>query len=376
MFLRNSKLRSRERKRNIVVIKSMSSGVNTRKVKNPKKGDRDNNSTLLFSLPDDVVFAEMVQRPSRRNRSPYVADVLLLDGGKGKNNQREAIAHVPSLDMGGKCIPGTRLVLKVARDKKGNAVGKDAVSAKYGTPKCEFITQLVRVDDTSLGYKNACWIGAHPSLGERIAEQLIKGNHLGSDFPKVKSYRREVVNPGGANMRADFVVEHEDPSLPLRVVEVKTVADTDYSASLKLPDRMKCLYVNNDTKPYRRAAIFPWGQSKQKGPKGEIVVSARAIKHVMELTQLVVDGRKEDDLSKKYDATVLFVVVRNDTDIFRPNHEACPSFTKYLKDAHDAGVQILSKKISWGEGDENFGKCYDNKMLEVVWPVSITSNNK
>lgn len=101
MFLRNSKLRSRERKRNIVVIKSMSSGVNTRKVKNPKKGDRDNNSTLLFSLPDDVVFAEMVQRPSQRNRSPYVADVLLLDGGKGKNNQREAIAHVPSLDMGG-----------------------------------------------------------------------------------------------------------------------------------------------------------------------------------------------------------------------------------------------------------------------------------
>ena len=36
----------------------------------------------------------------------------------------------------------------------------------------------------------------------------------------------------------------------------------------------------------QRAGIFPWGGGNQKGPEGEKVVSARAIKHVRELTEI------------------------------------------------------------------------------------------
>jgi hypothetical protein len=56
-----------------------------------------NNNTgrpLLFSLQkdDELVRATFVVRPSKRNKSPYVADILLLE-----EQDREAIAHVPNL---------------------------------------------------------------------------------------------------------------------------------------------------------------------------------------------------------------------------------------------------------------------------------------
>ena len=121
--------------------------------------------------------------------------------------------------MGGKCIPGTTLLMKPARDKKGNLVGKDAINPKFGTPKCEFIAQLLRVDESELGYEPT-WVGAHPSLGEKIAEQLVERNLLGPNFPRVKSFQREVSGIGGADMRADFLIQHEAESLLPRVLDL------------------------------------------------------------------------------------------------------------------------------------------------------------
>lgn len=250
--------------------------------------------------------------------------------------------------------------VKPARDKKGNVVGPNAVNPKYGTPKCEFITQLVRVDESHLcseTYPGATWVGAHPSLGEAIAKELIERNALpGMD---IQSSQSQVSQPF-PNMRPDFLLTLHNTQRP-RIVEVKTVVDTDYSSHVPLPDRDKCVYTS-DSQPYQRLAIFPWGQGKQKGPDNEPVVSARAIKHVQELTKLVEGGA--------YDATILFIVIRNDAQAFRPNHEACPSFAKYLKLAQDKGVQLLAKRVRWDkeEGDDGIARCYDDKWLDIVWP--------
>lgn len=311
-------------------------------------------SEPLLMLPEDCVIGTLQCRPSKRNRSPYVADVVLED------EDREAIVHVPNLDMGGKCVPGAKLLMKPARDRKGNLVGPNATSPKYGTPKCEFIAQLLHVDESELGYEPA-WVGAHPSLGEKIAEQLVGQNLLGSAFPAVESFKREVRNPGGANMRADFVIQHEDKELPPRILEVKTVVDTDYSVNAT-PDRAKCVFTS-DKEEYIRTGIFPWGQSNQKGPDGEKVVSARAIKHVQELTRVA------NDKTQNFDATVLFVIIRGDAKAFRPNHEACPSFTRYLKEAETKGVQILAKQVCWSvEG--TIAKCYEGDLLDIDWSAT------
>merc|ERR1711935_108237 len=97
-------------------------------------------------------------------------------------------------------------------------------------------------------------------------------------------------NVGGANMRTDFLIQHKDEGLPRRILEVKTVVDTDYKVGAT-PDRAKCMFVSQKD-PYVRTGIFPWGNSNQKGPDGEKVVSARAIKHVRELTKLANDRKQ------------------------------------------------------------------------------------
>jgi hypothetical protein len=366
----------------------------------------DNNTgrPLLFSLrtEDELVRATFVVRPSKRNRSPYVADILLLD-----DEDREAIAHVPNLDMGGKCKPGVTLLLKPARNAKGVKVGcgPDAVSAKYGTPKCEFITQLLHVDESRIHseYYPPTWVGAHPSLGERIAEECLKRSisnnksnestdnslHqlLGPTMSDIVDIQTQIHNPCGAEMRSDFLVTHA--SGQKRIIEVKTVVDTDYCAAFPPPtpdvnatgkptakekkareSKIKCLFTS-DQMPYKRTAIFPWGNSNQKGPDGEKVVSTRAIHHVRELTRIangdLVHRDPETDVKEEYKATILFVVIRGDAESFRPNVQACPSFGRYLRLAEKAGVEILVKRVSWGTGEQE-GMCFDDKLLPIEWP--------
>ena len=74
---------------------------------------------------------------------------------------------MPSLDLGGKCVAGSTILVKPALDTKGNLVGPDAVNPKYGTPKCEFHCQLAKLPGG--GY-----VGAHPSLGEKAAVALLQ----------------------------------------------------------------------------------------------------------------------------------------------------------------------------------------------------------
>ncbi|KAH8059989.1 hypothetical protein JL722_4942 [Aureococcus anophagefferens] len=238
-----------------------------------------------------LVPCTVLRRPSARNRSPYVADVELADG-------RVALCHVPSLGLGGKADAGARVLVKPAVDKKtGGPLGADAVSPKYGTPKCEFICQLAELEGG--GY-----VGAHPSIGESAANALLARTNLLGDVwdgdRGAAEIRREVVAPFGADMRADFVVN-------------------------------------------------------QKGPDGEKVVSARAIKHVDALADIARSGDGA--------AAVLFVAVR-DCAVFKPNAEACPSFAAHLRAASRAGVAVLARKLRWDVAD-GVARAYDAGPVPV-----------
>ena len=318
-------------------------------------------STCLLDLDSsDLVRGVVVRRPSARNKSPYVGDVCLADG-------REVIAHMPSLDCGGKCHPGAAVMMRPARDKKGELVGALA-TGPYGTPKCEFIMQLLRVEEPENAALGGVWIGAHPSIGEKIAHALVNSGSL-TELPAVTAVQREVTGVAGTDMRCDFLLSHaEEKGTPKRtVLEVKTVVDTDYDPKNHPPSssekgkKDQPTFLGRTT-PYERAGIFPWGRGAQKGPEGEKVVSARAIKHTRELTAIAAGERLEEGVALR--SALLFVVTRHDAGFFRPNDEACPSFARYLREAEAAGVQVLARSVRWGEGDD-VGKAFDEGALPV-----------
>jgi hypothetical protein len=109
------------------------------------------------------------------------------------------------LDLGGKCVVGSQLLVKVAVDRKGMPVGANGVSPQYGTPKCELIAQLVKVprliggtindDDANDAAGGAdVWVGAHPTLGEDLAAVMLSQGLLdvGLGAGPVASSEREV----------------------------------------------------------------------------------------------------------------------------------------------------------------------------------------
>jgi hypothetical protein len=288
--------------------------------------------------------------------------------------------------MGGKCGVGSQIRVKAAQDSKGRLVGADSVSKLYGTPKCEFICQLLKVNEQECETftevtedDGSVWCGAHPALGETVAQALVESGALNEELGRVVTgHQREVAKPFDLDLRVDFELRHDvDPLLPLlpttTLLEVKHVVDTDYAPladdeiDLKVSTKpltkkqrnskegLKNMATaptlrdsNGDILPYRRSAIFPWGsRSAQKGPLGESVVSARAIKHVNCLKEAVVKNHS--------DAAILFVCMRPDVVGFRPHVEACPSFAKYLKEASEVGVKVLAQRVRWSEDGAAFG---------------------
>ena len=261
-----------------------------------------------------------------------------------------AIAHVQDQGMGGEFKTHSQLLLKPARDSKGHLIGCSV--DKQGVPKCEFISQLMRVSDHENKHLDlrGVWVGAHPSLREKLAYTMLKRG-LVKELGELTDIRRKVSRVCGTSMQVDFVVTAEDGTRT--ALEVKSVVDVDYNPDIvrKQEEEAKIEFWGRGT-PYRRAAIFPsGGERKQTGPDGEKVVSARAIKRLDDLAAIQT-GEKACPDGERFNAAILYVVLRSDARLFRPNSEACPSFAEHLRQARHAGVKVLAYRVAWGTNDE------------------------
>ena len=290
---------------------------------------------------NDFCLATYLNRPSKYNKSPYVGDILVGNDFK--------IVHMPAMDMGGKMVKGMTCLVSPIKDKKGSLIEDGATSGKYDKPRCQYVMKVVFCAEAENMYLGGVWIGAHPTLAENICQQIIQDKLHGHFASVTKIENQKKVE----NMRSDFCLVRNDTSLQ-ELIEVKLVVDTDYDPDCIHDTNLQNLYCSYD-KPYYRSALFPWGRSHQKGPDGEKVVSARAIKHLIELTKLVVE--------KTYKATMMFMVCRKDVFSFTPNNKSCPSFCKYLQLAKNSGVNILALQVSF----DSSGQWTYEKELPIMY---------
>lgn len=235
-------------------------------------------------------------------------------------------------------------------------------------------------------------VGAHPRLGELIAEEVLKrgllreaitlrdGFELGSvnhieekkSSPKKEGKKRKAENDDNSptakislrrqvtlgDSRVDFEITLSGQQLTSHrvIFEVKNVVCADFEEGTEPtktgPNHCVVVAPSSSSGGYKRTALFPWGSKRGQTFEGKKVVSERACKHLKNLQSL----RSEDVTT-----VVLFVVNRSDCGSVRACHEQCPVFAEVLNEVVKTGVKALAVRVKWSED----GVCHFDGAVPV-----------
>lgn len=266
--------------------------------------------------------AKVIKRPSKHIKSPYVADIRLLD----KEEEAEYLCHTPSLGCCGLAdANSTILVSDLRENSKTKSDFRAEASIHYEKDKHSSVI-----------------VGIHPKLGETIAEKCIQHNLI--QDVKIKKYKREHTI---GNSRFDFVGKTQENIMC--ILEVKTVPLANYVDMEEKELQKKLKNGGIDFTEYgftNKISYFPVGYRKKKGD----VVSERALKHIQEL----------EKIKLKYGDTIrtilLYVIQRNDSSSFTTSI-IDPIYKDAVKQASMNGVEIKTVQVKWN---------YDETQKELL----------
>ena len=287
---------------------------------------------VLLQIPN-LIKGYVAKRPSKHIKSPYVADVVICD------TNIEVIAHTAALGCCGLADMGAQVMMSITPESKnGNK-----------TQKCSHRIYLSILNDRrNTNNENKVVIGINPKIAENLVENALKQNMLAL-LQNVKSYRREttIYVENQIDSRFDFTGIDENGT-PF-IMEVKNVPLADYE-DLPLHERGKTDFSDRDWNS--KIAYFPDGYRK----KITDTISPRALKHICEL-------KKIKEMSKTR-SIICFVIQRHDVNRFQAS-VVDPEYRNALKNAVDAGVEVVTLVIKWHENGvaelvkQNLPICFD-----------------
>jgi sugar fermentation stimulation protein A len=274
----------------------------------------------VLVLPD-LIEAKIVNRPSKTNKSPYLADI--------KVNNKVVMAHSPALGLSGLIYPGATVKVR-------------SVDCE-NTKRCsKYTIEKVLVREKEIKTKKT-WVGANP-----VRANLIFRNTMDKKlFTPLKDVTITNQEYSILDSRLDFKgIDKKNNEV---YIEVKNVPLTDFHVST-MPQNRKVFYSTINKKKYKRVAVFPDGQVKP----GNDLVSPRAYKHLLTL----------EKLSKKKNtrAILIFVIQRSDCQNFIPNYVKDPKYSNKLYKLHqDSNVEIYVLSYKW-RGD----RLYYDRQLKIL----------
>lgn len=268
---------------------------------------------FLYQIPN-VRSANVVKRPSKTCKTPYVADVEMA-AGADDNAQRaddtahtNHMAHTACLGCGGLVDAGKQVVMKEVSNPKN---------------VCKYRVVLAKVHERGVEHI----VGVDPKLAEDMVEVALQKNYITS-LKDVKEYKRE---KKFLNSRFDYCGVDAN-NVPF-IMEVKNVPLADYvdclakeKKGLDFSDRHVCSKI----------AYFPDGYRKKQTD----TVSPRALKHITELTEIAVDP------DKSVRTIMCYVVQRRDAMCFQASN-VDPIYKAAFNKAHSSGVEMIVLQIGW-----------------------------
>ena len=282
---------------------------------------------------NNLLEGQVMKRPSKVIKSPYVADVLYDDS--------EILAHSASLGCCGLADIGANILMtkqevKTKKNKKNKQEGEGENEAQIEkqNKKCEYRIYLsVKMEK---GQEQI--IGIYPKLAEQLVENALKNNYL-SKLKNVDEYRREtaIFIDGVVDSRFDF--SGIDENGMRFIMEVKNVPLADYE-DVNAKERKTKNYDNYDVNS--KIAYFPDGYRK----KTNDTISPRALKHIKELMAL-------KNMYENTRCLMCYVIQRTDVASFQPS-VIDPQYREAFYEARRNGVEIITLVVGWNRNGEAF----------------------
>ena len=277
---------------------------------------------MLLKL-DNLIEGQIVKRPSKYIKTPYVADILCDDGN-------EILGHTASLGCCGLADVNSYVLISLS-NSKSNSKPKNKANMK-----CTHTVYLSIIKDENNIIKQI--IGINPKLAEVLTENALKNNLL-SKLQNIRHYKRETVIKVGDIIDSRFDFTGIDKNGKPFIMEVKNVPLADYE-DVNVKERKKMDFTGRDFNT--KVAYFPDGYRKTQVD----TVSPRALKHMKELTII-----KEQNVN--FRCIMCYVIQRTDVNRFQPS-VIDPEYRNAFKDAVNAGVEIITMVVSWNSNGEAY----------------------
>ena len=263
---------------------------------------------------NNLTTGTVTKRPSKICKSPYMADVTLVD-------TREALVHSPSLGCSG-------------LTDSGSFVFVSPVSTK-GTRSSHRI-EFSQITEEWEGCTYNTIVCTNPAIAEYIVNHLLvndllKGVKTTDQGDKVKGQ----VTIGDS--RFDFIgVDSDGVEF---IAEVKTVPVAGPHGAVEKKEKAKLIKEGRyyTKHPKEKTAIFPDGYIKPKDV-GKKPQSERANKHILELTNIKKNSNKR---------TIMFYVIQRDDATQFDISKLDPIYRENVKKAQENGVEIYAIQMKW-----------------------------
>jgi DNA-binding sugar fermentation-stimulating protein len=265
----------------------------------------------LYSLPKALIKATVIARPSKKIKSPYLADISI--------DSKEYLCHSGALGCSGHIGPGATVW-----------VLEKAPSASTTTKSTHEIYLIEEVGTL---------IGCHPLVANKMAQQYLKTHLSMKDVCAEKKIN---------DCRFDFTAKSDDNPT---IIEVKTVPIADYYDGTTKEVQAYLASNAATNASTEKIAIFPYCAIAGKRSVSKEPLSERALKHVQSLTQLVTT----------YKCMLLFIVQRNDVSKFCIT-KLDLQYKNACAKALAAGVIIKAISVRWDNQH-----VYYEKELDIVW---------
>jgi DNA-binding sugar fermentation-stimulating protein len=195
--------------------------------------------TILMKI-DNLIEGQVIKRPSKYIKTPYVADIMC--------NDDEVLGHTASLGCCGLADVNANVLISLSPESKSKPKNQANMKCSHTV----YLSVLRHKDNEQI-------IGIHPKLAETLTEEALTKNML-TRLQNIRKYRREtaIYIKDKIDSRFDFTGIDEN-GIPF-IMEVKNVPLADYE-DVTAKERAKMDFSDRDFNS--KVAYFPDGYRKK-----------------------------------------------------------------------------------------------------------------